>query len=91
MPALAGADPQTARALQISAWLTGVYFIIELAIGLYTGSVAVISDAFHTFSAVGGIVLAIAARRIARRPADRIRTFGSYRAEIIGALLNGVF
>ncbi len=91
MPALSDADPQTARALQISAWLTGVYFIIELAIGLYTGSVAVISDAFHTFSAVGGIVLAIAARRIARRPADRMRTFGSYRAEIIGALLNGVF
>jgi len=61
MPALSDADPQTARALQISAWLTGVHFIIELAIGLYTGSVAVISDAFHTFSAVGGIVLAIAA------------------------------
>ena len=65
MPALGDADPQTARALQISAWLTGVYFIIELAIGLYTGSVAVISDAFHTFSAVGGIVLAIAVPRIA--------------------------
>lgn len=79
------------RALKISAWLTGIYFLIELAIGLYTGSVAVISDAFHTFSAVGGIVLAIVAARIARRPADIASTFGSYRAEIVGALLNGVF
>jgi cobalt-zinc-cadmium efflux system protein len=85
------ADSRQARALSISAWLTGVYFLIELAIGLYTGSVAVVSDAFHTFSAVGGVALAIAAQRIARRPADRTRTFGSYRAEIIGALLNGVF
>lgn len=80
-----------ARALRISAWLTGVYFIIELVIGIYTGSVAVISDAFHTFSAVGGVVLAIVAARIARRPADAQRTFGSLRAEIIGALLNGAF
>lgn len=79
------------RALRISAWLTGIYFLIELAIGLYTGSVAVISDAFHTFSAVGGVVLAIAAARIARRPANVTRTFGFYRAEIVGALLNGVF
>ncbi len=79
------------RALKISGWLTGVYFLIELGIGLYTGSVAVTSDAFHTFSAVGGVVLAFVAARIARRPADLDRTFGNYRAEIIGALLNGVF
>jgi cobalt-zinc-cadmium efflux system protein len=88
MPRPAGAND---RALKISAWLTGVYFIIELAIGLYSGSIAVISDAFHTFSAVGGVVLAFVAARIARRPADIDRTFGHYRAEIIGALLNGVF
>lgn len=83
--------PSGGRALTISAWLTGVYFIIELAIGIYTGSVAVLSDAFHTFSAVGGVLLAIAASRIARRPSDRNRTFGWYRAEVVGALLNGAF
>ena len=83
--------PDSGRALAISAWLTGIYFLVELAIGIYTGSVAVLSDAFHTFSAVGGVVLAIAASRIARRPSDRNRTFGWYRAEIIGALLNGAF
>ncbi len=79
------------RALKISAWLTGIYFLIELGIGLYTGSVAVTSDAFHTFSAVGGVVLAFVAARIARRPANLDRTFGNFRAEIIGALVNGIF
>jgi len=79
------------RALKISAWLTGVYFLIELGIGFYSGSIAVISDAFHTFSAVGGVVLAFVAARIAQRPATLDRTFGNYRAEIVGALLNGVF
>lgn len=88
MPSVGGEND---RALKISAWLTGIYFLIELGIGLYSGSIAVISDAFHTFSAVGGVILAFVAARIARRPANLDRTFGNYRAEIIGALLNGVF
>lgn len=83
--------PSSGRGLAISAWLTGIYFLVEMAIGLWTGSIAVISDAFHTFSAVGGVLVAIVAGRLARRPADRDRSFGWYRAEIIGALVNGGF
>ena len=77
--------------LSLTAWLTGFYFIVEMAIGMYTGSVSVISDAFHTFSAVGGVVLALIAVKIARRGATPERSFGYGRAEIIGALLNGAF
>src|SRR5690625_2626564 len=87
----AGHLPSSGAALTISAWLTGIYFVIELGIGLWTGSVAVISDAFHTFSAVGGVLVAIIAARLARRPADKDRSFGWYRAEIVGALVNGGF
>ena len=79
------------RALAISAWLTGIYFLIELAVGLWIGSVAVLSDALHTFSAVGGVLVALAAARIARRPADAAYSFGRKRAEVIGALVNGAF
>ena len=78
-------------ALKITSWLTGIYFVVELGIGIWTGSVAVISDAIHTFSAVGGILLAMVAARIALRSATLDRTFGSQRAEIIGALLSGFF
>ncbi|RDD62037.1 cation diffusion facilitator family transporter [Ferruginivarius sediminum] len=87
----AGHMPSSGRGMAISAWLTGVYFVIEMGIGLWTGSIAVISDAFHTFSAVGGVLVAIVAARLARRPADEDRSFGWYRAEIIGALVNGGF
>jgi len=87
----AGHMPSSGRGLAVSAWLTGIYFIIEMGIGLWTGSIAVISDAFHTFSAVGGVLVAIVAARLARRPADEDRSFGWYRAEIIGALVNGGF
>lgn len=83
--------PSSGRGMAIAAWLTGVYFIIEMGIGLWTGSIAVISDAFHTFSAVGGVLVAIVAARLSRRPADVDRSFGWYRAEIIGALVNGGF
>jgi cobalt-zinc-cadmium efflux system protein len=79
------------RALRISLWLTGIYFFVELGLGLASGSVAVLSDAMHTFSAVGGVLLALVANRIAARPATRYRTFGSIRAEIVGAMLNGFF
>jgi cobalt-zinc-cadmium efflux system protein len=78
-------------ALGLTAWLTGFYFVIKFAIGIYTGSVSVLSDAFHTFSAVGGVILALVAARIARRKATPERSFGYGRAEIIGALLNSVF
>src|SRR5699024_2714194 len=81
----AGHLPSSGAALAISAWLTGIYFVIELGIGLWTGSVAVISDAFHTFSAVGGVLVAIIAARLARRPADKDRSCGWYCAEIVGA------
>jgi cobalt-zinc-cadmium efflux system protein len=87
----AGHMPSSGRAMIISAWLTGVYFIVEMGIGLWTGSIAVISDALHTFSAVGGVLVAIIAARLARRPADADFSFGWYRAEIVGALVNGGF
>src|SRR5690625_1106938 len=79
------------KALVISGWLTGLYFVVELGIGIWTGSVAVISDAFHTFSAVGGVLIALVALRLGERKSSPARTFGYIRAEILGALFNGLF
>lgn len=67
-----------------------MYFLIELAIGLWSGSVAVLSDVFHTFSAVGGVLIALVARHYVSRPASQYASFGLIRAEILGALLNGL-
>ena len=79
------------RALIISGWLTGIYFFIELGMAYWSGSLAVLSDAFHTFSAVGGVLIALFAQRFSERNASSIQTYGWARAEIIGALFNGVF
>lgn len=79
------------RALILSGILTGMYFVVELAVGVWSGSIAVISDAFHTFSAVGGVLIALVAQRLSERPATPEHTFGWARAEIVGALFNGLF
>ena len=83
--------PQSRRALRISAVLTGLYFGVELVAGLMIGSVAVLSDAFHTASAVGGVLIAMGAAYLAGKPVGPTRTFGLMRAEIFGAFLNGLF
>lgn len=49
--ALPKATAENARALKITGWFTGIYFFIELAIGIWTGSVAVMSARVsHFFS-----------------------------------------
>ena len=91
MPGSHGMGDGNARALAISGWLTGIYFLIELGLGFWTGSVSVISDAFHTFSAVGGVLIALAVLYFAQREPTERRTFGLIRAEIVGALFNCLF
>lgn len=78
------------QALLRSGILTAAYFVVEFIIGLRSGSVAVLSDAFHTFSAVGGVLIALVAQRLSARPASLEHTYGWGRAEIIGALFNGL-
>lgn len=52
---------------------------------------AVTCDAFHTFSAVGGVLIALLTQRLSERLATMEYTFGWGRAEIIGTLFNGLF
>lgn len=58
-----GHTPSSGRGMAISAWLSALYVLVEMGIGLWSGSIRVISDAD--------------------------RSFGWYRAEIIGAPGNG--
>jgi cobalt-zinc-cadmium efflux system protein len=56
--------------------------------GIAAGSLALIAGALHNFSDAVSLVIAFAARRIARRPSDAGMTFGYVRAEIVAALIN---
>lgn len=66
------------------------YALVELAGGLWTGSLALLSDAGHMFSDALALGLAAVAARLAQRPAGHRHTYGWARAEVIGASLNSL-
>jgi cobalt-zinc-cadmium efflux system protein len=79
------------RRLSIVLAVTAVYCVIELLGGLYTNSLALLSDAVHMLTDVAAILLSLFALWIASRPARAGKTYGYLRAEILGAVLNGLF
>lgn len=56
--------------------------------GILSGSLMLIADALHNLSDAMALLIAFAARRISRRPADDVMTFGYARAEVVAALIN---
>ncbi len=77
-----------AKKLTIALILTTTFLIIEFIAGLITQSLALLSDAAHMFTDAAALAIALAAIKIAKRPADNKRTFGYQRFEILAALFN---
>lgn len=72
------------------ALLTG-FMALEIAVGLLTSSLALLSDAAHMVTDVLGLGMAVAAITAARRAgATPNRTYGLYRLEVLAALANAV-
>jgi cobalt-zinc-cadmium efflux system protein len=70
--------------------LTGSLLVVEVAGGLWTGSLALLADAAHMLTDVGGLALALFAIWIAARPPTPEKTYGYYRVEILAALVNAL-
>jgi cobalt-zinc-cadmium efflux system protein len=70
--------------------LTGTFLLVEAAVGLLTGSLALLADAAHMLVDTAGLALSLLAVWFAGRPATLEKTYGYYRAEILAALVNGV-
>ncbi|MBI1361300.1 MAG: cation diffusion facilitator family transporter [Alphaproteobacteria bacterium] len=74
----------------VAALLTGAFMGVELAGGLIAGSLALMADAGHMLSDFASLALAWFGFRIARRPADALRTFGFRRFSVLAAFTNGL-
>jgi cobalt-zinc-cadmium efflux system protein len=75
------------------AWalgLTATYMVAEVIGGLVTGSLALLADAAHMLTDVGGLGLALLAIRFAAKEATPQRTYGYLRMEVLSALANAV-
>lgn len=82
-------DPRSGdRRVSVAIWANGLLTLAQIVGGILAGSLALIADALHNFSDMASLVIAFAARKIARRPADERMTFGYGRIEIVAALIN---
>src|ERR1700682_4998889 len=76
--------------LKTSLVLTCLVLVVELAGGLISHSLALLSDAGHILTDVFALGLAWFAVEQAKRPADQRRSYGYQRVSILAALVNAV-
>ena len=75
------------------AWAIGLnaaYVVVEAGFGFVSGSLALVADAAHNLTDVGGLVLAWGAVALSRRAPSERHTYGLGRTSILAALVNGV-
>lgn len=80
---------RSAGRLKLVAALVVGFMLVEIAAGLWTGSLALLSDAAHMGTDALGLGMALAATMAGPRR-GRANTFGLYRLEILAALANTV-
>lgn len=68
-----------------------IFFFIEIITGYAVGSLALVADSFHMLNDVMSLVVALWAVKLSTKSSDHRFSYGWQRAEILGALVNGVF
>lgn len=76
------------RTLWIALWAQGIFMLAEVAGGLVFSSLALLADAAHMLSDVGGIGVALVGQRLIERPPSDRHSFGLLRAEVLAAHAN---
>jgi len=83
-------DANASQPLKITLFLVLVIMVAEILGGVFSNSLALLSDAGHMLTDALALGLSLLAMNLARRPATATKTFGYLRAEIMAALANGV-
>ena len=78
------------KALKWSFFLIAGFMIVEVVGGLWTNSLALLSDAGHMLSDAAALGLSFLALSMGQRKATQAKTFGYKRFEILAAFLNGI-
>ena len=78
------------RLLSAAGGLLILFMAAEVAVAISAHSLALLADAGHMLTDVLALVMAIAAARLALRPAGGAWTYGFARLEILSAAVNGV-
>ncbi|XP_006649212.1 metal tolerance protein C2 [Oryza brachyantha] len=79
------------RRLALLIALNVAYSATELAIGLLTGRVGLVSDAFHLTFGCGLLTFSLFAMAASRTKPDSLYTYGYKRLEVLAAFTNALF
>jgi cobalt-zinc-cadmium efflux system protein len=83
-------NTQNKKRLRLVFILTFTYLIAEVIGGIMTKSLALLADAGHMLTDVGGLALALFAIKMSERKATQAKTYGYYRTEILAAVMNAL-
>jgi cobalt-zinc-cadmium efflux system protein len=70
--------------------LNAIIFVVELIGGIFTNSLALISDAIHNLSDFFALILSYIAANIVTRNSNHKKTYGYVRVEILVAFINSL-
>jgi cobalt-zinc-cadmium efflux system protein len=73
-----------------AAGLNATYVLIEAGFGFMTGSLALLADAAHNLTDVGGLLIAWGAAVLALRKPTARHTYGLGQATVLAALINAI-
>lgn len=74
----------------ISILVNGLLFLAKYWVGIITGSVALLADAWHSLSDSLTSIIVILGAKISSKPPDKEHPFGHGRAELIASIIIGV-
>lgn len=83
-------DSGRRKGFLLSLGLTFLTFIFELVGGLWTGSLALLSDSAHVFLDIFALGISYLAIKASARRADDTHSYGFHRLEVLAALINGL-
>ena len=86
-------EPSAALRRRVLWWAlvaNGVFMVVEIVGGFAFDSLALLADALHMGTDVVGLAIALVAQALILRPASARHTYGLQRAEVLGALVNGI-
>lgn len=78
------------KKFRIFIFLSSFILLIEVAGGIFTNSLALLSDAGHVLIDLLALLLAYFSIRLSQKRATKKFTFGYYRGEIFSAIINGI-
>lgn len=83
-------DLTISRKLVFAISLTAMTLAAEIIGGIWSNSLALLSDAGHVFLDLFALLLSLGAIKLAAQPSSERHSYGLHRAEVLASLINGL-